>query len=1078
MAEIVPSTLRGLGLRDDRFSAATVVTVPFADQWVQAGPEPDQPTATVRGFMQLEATGAITVADGFDVAATKEGSAIGADEGGRYRYQRTGAASDAWIGHNAHNKAGPFEFVRWNNLDEATTLFRSPRGLRTPQHKAIVVHEVSIPPLTDELQCSVRDPVSKLWAHYVITSRLNRSSPDIVQLPARTPGASGRLLCFYIDRLLEGTAAYDTMSFRYSDDDGVTWALGGEHVDGFRVDRSVAVATRLRVVYHAGYLTALVQVSPGGLYHLVSADLGGSFDQVEIVTQNLQEPVVDGLERVVLLHRDTATGTALQWSRKGSPYTRFQDDPTFDSSIISPGAFGTLAACVDDEGFIQAFVRRSAPNRFDHRIYKLELSNPSNVVFEKQNRVPGTATNLAHPANSGGDDAVYLDINCLISQDGHVIAMGNPVASNGAADTSLVALYLGGYTSLDWAFQTFGAQTIGQSGICYFPIESPTTVTAWTLAGAPTVALTPLGLQVDTVAAAGNWSRIGSASGTPCVVYTSRRADLNGSIGSDDNAVFVQCSDGVYTHRISVRFTPTQIYAYDNVAAAQIGSTYTHPANAFREVLVIVEHVSLVPGGVATEGRCIVAARQPWAQTWEIVANVTGIGDAGGAGGANSVEWGHRTVSTARSTWAWLYSAIDDCTQATGWPAAVLPNPSNLQGRAFSFRDLYLRDRWLIRSRGSSAYRGDAWRLATRFEHGVQVASPEISPTRDTHARNDSSSKQAIIRWEPEGGTATRLLGSSLVVGLVGCNFGTAYVEANDGATDTLATLDLRQDFQGVRYTRDGNHISPDPATPHSGGRVLEIDELVGGYVVFDPGAAVGGPWVRKIKQSAGGVWRSTANRREEVLVEGSLAGIPATGICDIRQPDVVCVMHNIVKDYTWFQLRVPAQATAEGYFRLSLAWWGVLVPFGKQYSRGRGLELDSNVEIIEDEAGHRRFRQRGANRRAVTLQWTDLWRTHASHASATPDPDYIAAAAGYPGIAIASDSSIVEGAIRRAKGGAEPVWYFPSIATGAVTRRYQGRRMAMLGNIVGGSTRQAPIGDELSTESHTISTLRIEELL
>jgi len=353
----------------------------------------------------------------------------------------------------------------------------------------------------------------------------------------------------------------------------------------------------------------------------------------------------------------------------------------------------------------------------------------------------------------------------------------------------------------------------------------------------------------------------------------------------------------------------------------------------------------------------------------------------------------------------------------------------------------------------------------------------EVSPNRDTEARTTTDTAQAIIRWQPEAGTATRLLGSSIVLGLFGCNFGSAYFEADDGATDTLATLSLRQDFTTMAYALDGNHVRPDTGTPHAGTRVLEIDELVGGYAVFDPAAAFGGPFVRRIKRSAGGVWKSTAGRREELLVEGSMVGIPATGTLDIRQPDIVCVTHNVTDDYNWFQLRIPAQQTAEDYFKLALVFVGVLVPFPKQYSRGRGLELEGNVEILQDDAGHRRFRERGAPRRAVTIQWTDLWKTHPLYA-ATPDPDYIVAGGGYPGIGVVGDSSVIEGAIRRSAGGAEPVIYLPSVFTGAATRQYQGRRQLMLGNIVGGTSRQAPLGDENATESHTISTVRVEELL
>ncbi len=1078
MAETTKTALRGVLVHDRRFSAANVDAT--LSSYTERAPEPDQPTATVSGFQQLEALGTADDAGAaYNVKSQVQGPPTGGDKGGRARWKKTTDGSTSWRGWLNANKVSGFEFARTG------AAYLTPAAVRTPGHKVVCAYRVDATPA---IAVSVLDPDTDSWTHATVDDGANNPRfPALVRLPDNTD-SGGRLLCFYVTQTTSAGTTYDTLDFAYSDDDGGTWTSAGRRLEGFLQDATGDTVEALQVVYHAGYLTAVIESTNGLAWsarHYLSDSLGSAWTEIEgPISVKWSALFTDANGHVRMVHTDAAAGAGgLHATVKQSPRSTFDTSTTLaniatanvDAAALASGD-KSLAAVVDDEGYLWVFWREYTARRYSIRADRYDPETMTSAR-DRWLRPDGTAA-VRWPLDAGGDDATHLVEFCAVPYKGKILLIANATSTAGTTDSWLSVVELGGWSTVDWATQSFGgydAAAKNTSGRCYLPIDLPANVSGWLAAGGGTETLTTVGLHIQsTLGNPRDYARNntgGGTSGRACLVRARVRVDTGTTLTFPEHAIRLERADGSVKYRATLRLSQTGARLWDNYAAAQVGSDATGlPDGEFRDYILTIE---------ATK----VAAywKTPTGTTWTLIASGT-LTDGGSGTSFNSVKWGCLSSpgsGTNSSRWKFVGTSIDDDASPIG--VATFTNPDDLQGRAFAQSALWLDAGLQIRAQGGATYKGDAWRVSARSRYGIANLHPEINPSPDVGWSSVSTTEQ-IIAWSPAGsGVDSRPLSSSIGVCLLRPNFSTAYFEGYNGsAWTTILTFDIPGTIDGsagaLTWTDHGKRVAPAAGTNPSG-RFLEMDELVGGYALLTHG---GGTTGAQIVQNAGGVWRAaTSSRAAELLIDASMMGTLGPTTIKIIPRQVLGIAHDVGGNYQAWRLRIPAgQATKEGYYRLGGVVIGPLALFGTEYSWGRKVTTEPIADVVDLRGGQRRVRQLARPRTTVEFSWADPLYT-ADLYQPDPDPDYLVAktGAGREGIATAHDHTLLRGLLRRTRSGQDPVVYLANVDPEGASQStffYSSPQRFLYGRVLGPVTETTLWGDEADTEGIAINAITI----
>ena len=1090
-------TWRGICLLDPRwaFSAYDVAN----STATQDGAEADQPvSATARGsWMQIEARGNVSTAGTrVDVKVQKEGVARGNTGGARFLWRDEGDAADEWKGWLAYNKLTSFDYLLYKNSagdpGASTGGFQAPHGIRTPDHRAVVVYDDHE---NTEVRAMYQDATAGTWSHVTVYAKGSNwhAHPTICRL------TGGRLLCFFIlETLTEGAVTYFTVGMAYSDNNGEAWTTGAIHAGGIKINSYVGVARigRLRVVAQADILTMVIGYDASAapvnqIAHYVSIDLGASWDQITEASDGSGSTIGD-LESWDLVALPTGSvlwvgversALGLRRFEKSSPYQAFDDDPDGGASWLASvdNALGTsVAACVDDEGFIWVLARRSTGlPRSRYQLVKAHAdtltkitatASPSDDLLHSGS---GAATSGPNEVlDLGDDDTSTLVMSTIFPWRGYLACVSNHL---GQASTkkSLVELHFGGYQSLDWKDQTWGIHDDAapdRFGMVYVPIEVPNTIAGWTVTTsgtAPTASIVANGLNLTAAAGTYRVSRLGSTAGNPALVWIRLKVTSATTILTNDVACQIQVGDGTTGYRVSVRFSNDGVALYDDIALASVGATITGLSTAtHHDYLINVEN-----------GRASVFYRDDVKSEEWIKGPRGSLSSSAGIYG--NIEWGHRSNAsgtfTGASQWLMVACALDNAETATGFSDASSAdlNPANLVGRPFAIHWEYLTRGCQMRSVGSTGYRGDQFEIPTRYERGVQLVDPALHPSPAVMWSSTSHAAEQELHYALEGAASAGFLSSSIFLFIARPNFRTAYLEGYTGAAwVTLITIDAAAGLSGLSYVRTGNEITVDTGASQTAQRFIELDEFVDGYAVFSGSAF-------RIERNSEGVWTDATQRRPRFVLEGDASGVGATGSVDIVAPQVLGIAHKINTAYQRYRVRIPAATTAEGKHQAGIIMAGPVAFMGQDPDWGSVFGEEANVEISEGRDGRRFVEQRGRNRRRVEIAWPAGWDMSSLY-GATPDPAYIVArnSAGYEAVGIQGDATILEGVLRRSAGGRYPIVYVPRLEPATVSSdesAYTGNRV-LYGRISGSATRQVLVGTEQESEVVALSTVTIEE--
>jgi hypothetical protein len=1069
--------MRALILRSKLITLATLDR--DSSTYTEAGNEPSRPTATVSGYQDLSAAGTLTSdsAVEFRLTVNKSGAAVGGNKGGRFHWRKSTDTVTQRRGSLSPNKATGWTYAAYHASDN----YERPHAVTMPDHHVLCCFADTT---NSRLRCVTLDPGTDTWGSPVTIDSAVPGPGCLVPLP------SGRVVCIYVrDDYTTGGARY-TLGLAHSSDNGATWTIDDSHLEGWSITQAGYDEIRqLRAVYHDGFITLFLEAKVTSaqirVWHLVSDDLGASWEEIEDFdtgspTANDPKswaPYVRSDGSVTCLFQFGSSGNKLGYVHKSSPRSVLANEPSFETILPGPvpdALDGTVTACVFDDGLWVFFNEDSASSvRYklgSRRIDPDTLITARTRWSSSRDSSGGNVPNDV--ADFGTDTSETITQLIATPYKGGLILIHNPLVNNSTAE-NIGALYCGGYSSVDWAVNTFGTHKDSSGdltfGMLFLGSHDPASIAAWTVTGAATGSNVERGYQIVSSSNAKSITRNGpsaAAAGAPCLVWGRLAVTSGGVLGSDKVAIRVRRADGVNDYDISAQFTSTTMQLYDNNASARVGDvTSGLTADTLIDVLIGLD-----------ANRAALYYKLPGASLWTLVASGTLTNDSGSPDSTNAVTWGVLdTTGSATAVFSMLGSSIDRSQQ----PHAVqnFTNPDDLQGRPFSTGLQWLGDTEgvTISAKGGPAFTGDAYTVATRARYGLQHLDPVASPARAEGWRSVSTTLHNLV-WTPNGGAVTRMLSSSIGVYLYGFNAALAYFEAQQsgGTWDTLITFNGPGSFgTGLTYTIDGDVVRPASGTG-AGTQVIEPGSLIGGYVLLTHS---GGTNAYPITDNTGGLWQFETGTRPVEIRLGTSPSLTTPTDIKIIPPALAAVAHNITTPYKAFRLRIPAsQDTYEGYYTLGHIHAGPLLVFGKQYSRGRIVADEAQVERVTLPSGLPVVRSLGRSRRRCEFGWVDGIDTQQLHQPTSPD--YIRAKddAAYLGIALRHDPYHLGGLLRRQEG-ALPLVYLPGVSADTGSAQLFSQPRSMLfgwpGEVV---THDHPLGDENSSEIITINTFTITE--
>jgi hypothetical protein len=724
-----------------------------------------------------------------------------------------------------------------------------------------------------------------------------------------------------------------------------------------------------------------------------------------------------------------------------------------------------IAACTAQDGSIYAAFRRSGASP-GHRIALIRFNPPpstgagteaysSDLLWED-----GAATSAASWDGEPlywGDDSERMISLTLAPFEGGLRLTTAFEGSAGVLTGSLGTVSLGAWSSVTAFPFSFGSYNdVSLYGICYVPFIVASLVAGWTRTGASVSTLTSGGYQQSFAGAAQDYyTATGGTSGKPMVALFTHEQVSGGTKTANDSFVRLKWTDGAVTeHDVRLRFTTTGARLIDlNAGGATLGTD-----------------VAGLSAGVAYDwlmydngGDLYIWHKLTTETEWTLDYLVTPTSPVTPA--ANHLfSWG--TDSTNSSSARWRFVGVAHYDEVS----PLLSEYFGLRGRGLGISPVYTSSGVSVRASRAPVYAGDLWDVPVVYAKGADQIDPLIAPSPRRPWRSTTTVEQKIV-WD--FGITSRL--DSAAIGLsivrpVGRYF---YLEGSpdNAAWTTLVTLDCASGWNALTFSRAGDSLSRNGGAAVTGR--VGLDEFVDGWALMEDGGTV---YLRRINSNTEGLWQATGKQARIRIDDASTA--PASGTLHVIRPMATAIAWAVTTTYRYYRLRIGAltlDAGSPAYLGVGSMVAGPLIPFGRQYSRGRTMAVSRSQEVITLPDGSRSVRVTGPARRSVEFQWVDGIDTTDVYAGGSPD--YVAAVTSGTALATRNASDLIEGISARQSGASLPVVYLPSLVYDAGGTTIAAQEGQMYGRLLSDTlTRTAALGDELDNEIHTTGVVRLEE--
>jgi hypothetical protein len=467
----------------------------------------------------------------------------------------------------------------------------------------------------------------------------------------------------------------------------------------------------------------------------------------------------------------------------------------------------------------------------------------------------------------------------------------------------------------------------------------------------------------------------------------------------------------------------------------------------------------------------------------------SGLVDGGGGSASHTVKFGNlQSTGTLDTAWSHINIAqgfqfsqtLHDFTNPDDLMHRVYPGPGNYA---------WTTDNVLISTADGQTYEGDAYQIRPDSTYSINNVFYATSPTSRIHWRSQPVVSGAVpeqkiaLKLDPDISVHINesLPNDILGIHIAGHNFLSAELQYYSGgswtALDTFSTAILSR---GVPEGRTLRGHSSAPNQPY-----FKYNELADCYIRVQ--TAAGSNYVyRKIISNSEGKFGGTSTTTKQCVLtldqNVTLSGI-SYGNVNIIPKSMTLVINLDGLRFEAIALRIHSQETYDRDIRIGLLHVGsVLIP-GKQYQRGRTINVTSGTESTETQGGIIYSRNYKPSRRSFRIAWTEGVDISTLQGD-NPDPDYWTASlsGSKEPIAIANDVPyLLQGLLDYLQGEKTPIVYLPYIEKSNTPRELLRDDEQALCLLVGDVQIESVLGNELQStggELIRVASLTLREVL
>lgn len=684
---------------------------------------------------------------------------------------------------------------------------------------------------------------------------------------------------------------------------------------------------------------------------------------------------------------------------------------------------------------------------------------------------------------NSNDSGTWLQEIAACWHRGQVLMVSTMTLSPATTDSSLIGLYLGGWSTVTMPSSEFARSDRTQStwAATYIGMELPEDC-GWTAAGTGSAAMQTSGAaRITTSLAQRSYSQTVSHPLTGGVIVRARVAPVS---AGGDTQIFLNLDldDGSNRYRARIYFGTGLLSVYDQSTSTLIASESMTLTSGIEVIVAFAGN----KGSLTDEGHMAIWYRlapqgdfqdrewTPWVQT-------TAISYAASAAASSTISFGHTLGSTAVSDWHEIHYAYSGVLRhyagvtedgGAGFFSGQ-DNPDDLFCPPVGPGPLYLSDGVSVSAAGGVAVRGDAWTIATRYRYAIEriFGSVSPSPRQGWRALEDDDEETIALRYGT-GGHDTYFDSDILGIGLYNTNIGEFTVHGYDVGVGWVHLLDgdARVAY-GLDWEQKGTLVRADDAAPTA--IFLHRNEVAGGTLVL-------GGTPHKITANSSGLWDlPSAGQVTTLHVPAITPAATAGSNAEIWSPNVLALIYLNGRRFSAYRITIPIQATADGDHRLGTVVIGPVVPFVAPPSWGTSTETTAGTELDTARDGSRKSRVVAPSRRTRSIAWSDgLDQSDVERAA--PDVAYATDATGAEAVGVWGDQGyLLEGILSQLDGAHNLIVHIPKIPFDSdeldgvsLPRRHQ----HMLCRMVSPVRIETIQGDEGVDEVIRIASIDLEE--
>jgi len=785
----------------------------------------------------------------------------------------------------------------------------SPSGLRTSTGRVLLFYSRGTG--GRDLRCVYHDPDDShgIWSSAIqIVTGLGINQAFPVAIEDT---ARERILLFYRD--LED-ATYKIKIY-ISTDDGASWSL-------FRTMYASSNSIEyLQVAYNDGIIRIAWLEGGTTIKTRVSLDGGFTFSSLSDLTNvdnaSFGLARTENSQEFILVYQYTPATTPTVYYVTSARTEDWSSETTIQSDAESPR-------------IIQA----------DDYLYLL-LFEPTENVYHLFRSIDNGST-----WTDRGQPFRFSDQTLIVASDANLLMYQEAVAVVAQMDRTGVLPYNNNIALLSG--QRFSTVTIDDTyDFSYYGGLGLPGLNGWTQSGTGGTVTQVEGeeIEIDTSAASCTFYRdftanLGGSTGMGALAHFAIKVVSGGSTIRPDIAAALVISDGTNRWGVHLWFSASRILLRDAVAGTTIAVANKDMTAGFVELLCAIQGTN-----------CYAWYRNIGNSRWTRIGSSTSLSSTTGTD--NQFTWGHADPnSTATSRWLFVNYIENHNNLADGFS-----NPSDLNNIITKRLWQYTANGQFIKWNGSGGVFGDGWRLRTGYRFAKENIL-ETSPSIFFRSADDNSDVNIVLDRDPDHGVKKYHID---YLGLIKTNFKTCSVEWND--TDD--------------WTSPAKTESLDCELTTGTVRVVTASSVRVDGIPWIPGR-YDGKYVRMTSGSASGkTYRILRNKANElfldvtssIIVDGVAGGDTFAIFSDQFIKEVTGTPNIAI--YRYMRIVIPAQETAEGYFKIGAFLAGKKFKPSPSFDWGFSFSTTPNVTIYQSRTGLRFAREEGAPRRSYSVRFS-----------------------------------------------------------------------------------------------------------